>query len=454
MVVSRRDEAISEVIGFVLILALIAIVASLYLTYVVPAQGRDLEIAHMDVIQNQFLDYKTTVDSLWLNNQYNTQISSPFTLGTNPGSTQGSFVNLPLFQPVTSGGTLVVLDKDSTNFVSDINVTADALYDESPRDIILPKMVQIEPDHLYVSFSTKDNTKEGSVNITPTKGNWKVQLKDSPGPPTPLAITIFRNNIPTLSNIIVQTSIVNNSSYQIDLTNSVYSLKEAFEYPFAVTFSEPPSNIPGLISYEQLLPTEYNMEQNAIIIPTSKMGSLEYHSNNNYWISQNYIYQYGGVFLQQDNGAVVKLLPSITITQDSKNPNLARVTINNITISKTTPSKVGGSSLIEVLTTLKKPDVVSTNLVNPKAYGLPNAKSVKIVINTGDDNRANQMWFNTFEKIRQNSGLPSNWVITNEQSGNIVKMTLSNTNPGYNIVLDVQSSVATISLSPTSYQIY
>ena len=45
MVVSRRDEAISEVIGFVLILALIAIVASLYLTYVVPAQGRDMEIA-------------------------------------------------------------------------------------------------------------------------------------------------------------------------------------------------------------------------------------------------------------------------------------------------------------------------------------------------------------------------------------------------------------------------
>jgi hypothetical protein len=40
MVDSRRDDAISEVIGFVLILALIAIVASLYLTYVVPAQGR------------------------------------------------------------------------------------------------------------------------------------------------------------------------------------------------------------------------------------------------------------------------------------------------------------------------------------------------------------------------------------------------------------------------------
>ena len=153
MVDSRRDDAISEVIGFVLIIALIAIVASLYLTYVVPAQGRDLEIAHMDAIQNQFLDYKSTVDSLWINGQYNTQVSSPFTLGTNPGSTQGSFVNMPLFQPVTSGGTMVVTTEDT------ITVTADALYDESPRDYqnsqngnIWYTHVVEKPDHLICKF--------------------------------------------------------------------------------------------------------------------------------------------------------------------------------------------------------------------------------------------------------------------------------------------------------------
>ena len=39
MVVSRRDDAVSEVIGFVLILALIAIIASLYLTYVIQHKG-------------------------------------------------------------------------------------------------------------------------------------------------------------------------------------------------------------------------------------------------------------------------------------------------------------------------------------------------------------------------------------------------------------------------------
>ena len=182
MVDSRRDDAISEVIGFVLIIALIAIVASLYLTYVVPAQGRDLEIAHMDAIQNQFLDYKSTVDSLWINGQYNTQVSSPFTLGTNPGSTQGSFVNMPLFQPVTSGGTMVVTNEDI------VSVAADSRYSDSiPGDNLAVTEVLSVPEHLYVSVKTTNTSKPGSVKILPypiTNGNWEVQLSTSPGDQT------------------------------------------------------------------------------------------------------------------------------------------------------------------------------------------------------------------------------------------------------------------------------
>jgi hypothetical protein len=443
MVDSRRDDAISEVIGFVLIIALIAIIASLYLTYVVPATGRDLEIAHMDVIQNQFLDYKSTVDSLWINGQYNTQVSSPFTLGTNPGSSQGSFVNMPLFQPVTSGGTLVVNGRNDA-----INVTANTLYTQAPGTSTVPLDIQIQPDNLFLIFKTTNISHADSVSIVPapaTNGNWEVQLKTSPGPSTSLAITILKNSTITVNNLVIQNSIANNQSYQIDLADSSYGLTGSFVYPFGLTITP---NAPNVIVTRS--PNEYFGRVGATIIPSTKMGSLEYRSNNNYWISQNYIYQYGGVFLQQDNGGVVKLLPSITVTKDKSNPNLARVTINNLTIPETIPSRVGGSSLVEVLTTLQKPKPETNNLVNPSESGIPNAQSVIFKVNTAGDISAAQMWQNTFLKLQQQSD-ENSWISVS-RTGDTVTMLIDNPNSAvYDIILDVQSNVANIYLSPTSY---
>ena len=400
-------------------------------------------------VQDQFLGYKTTVDSLWINNRYNTQISSPFTLGTNPGSTQGSFVNMPIFQPVTSGGTLVVNGRSET-----IQVTANALYTQDTQGAVAitpSQEIQIEPEHLYVSFSTADITTALSVitiNPNPLPTLWEARLSTSSTvPPTALNITILKNGT-TVKNLTIQKSISNYSSYQIDLADNVYGLKEAFQYPFTLTISNP-----SVVT--RVTPTRYYTGTGSLIPANTLMGSLEYRSSNNYWISQNYIYQYGGVFLQQDNGSVVKLLPSITVTRDSKNPTLTRVTINNITINKKIPSIIGGSSLVEVLTTLKKPDIVSNNLVNSQEYGSANAQVVTIIV-TADNINSAQMWKSTFEKIRLNSGYSTDWVnvspVTPNGNRYTVTMTVGDTNSGvYNIVLDGQSSVATIELSPTSY---
>jgi hypothetical protein len=61
------DEALSEVVGFVLILALVMAAISLYITYVVPAQGREDEIQKMGEVRDWFVNYKTQVDTLWMN---------------------------------------------------------------------------------------------------------------------------------------------------------------------------------------------------------------------------------------------------------------------------------------------------------------------------------------------------------------------------------------------------
>ena len=60
-------DAISEVVGFVIMLAVVMAGLSLDLMYAVPVQGREAEIKEMDSVRAWFVDYKTGVDQLWLN---------------------------------------------------------------------------------------------------------------------------------------------------------------------------------------------------------------------------------------------------------------------------------------------------------------------------------------------------------------------------------------------------
>ena len=53
-----RDDGLSEVVGFVLLLGLIVVVFSLYVTYAVPAESREIEIQHMNEVKTRFTAYK------------------------------------------------------------------------------------------------------------------------------------------------------------------------------------------------------------------------------------------------------------------------------------------------------------------------------------------------------------------------------------------------------------
>ena len=106
-----RESGLSEVIGFVLIIGLIVVVASLYLTYGVPAQGRENEIVHMNEIKDQFVGYKLSLDSLFNNNKVGTTVSNSFTLGTSGGYTQGTTSFIPIMSPVSSSGVIAINDR-------------------------------------------------------------------------------------------------------------------------------------------------------------------------------------------------------------------------------------------------------------------------------------------------------------------------------------------------------
>ena len=129
------DVAISEVVGFVLLLALVIAALSLYTLYVVPVNGREDEIAQMTYVEEQFTDYKLMLDALWTSRLINTNGPSPavnvnpvfssnvMKLGNGGNSQQGS-LSFPLFKPVASSATLSIkttgdtFDIDSSSYHS------------------------------------------------------------------------------------------------------------------------------------------------------------------------------------------------------------------------------------------------------------------------------------------------------------------------------------------------
>lgn len=103
-----HDDALSEVVGFVLLLAVIVVALSLYQVYGVPAAGREAEIAHMNQVKDRFVDYKISLDSLWVNGRNGVLLSAAFDLGTGAPATGGSAFALPILSPAGSGGAVSV----------------------------------------------------------------------------------------------------------------------------------------------------------------------------------------------------------------------------------------------------------------------------------------------------------------------------------------------------------
>jgi len=108
-----REYALSEVIGFVLLLGVIVGAMALWMMYVVPVNGREDEITQMNDVKDRFTDYKITLDSLWINSNNpsvasmaGVTTSTSFNLGTGGGNTQASGLFLPLLKPIASSAVL------------------------------------------------------------------------------------------------------------------------------------------------------------------------------------------------------------------------------------------------------------------------------------------------------------------------------------------------------------
>lgn len=487
-----REDALSEVIGFILILALIAVLASLYLTYVVPAQGREGEIKHMATINDQFLGYKAAVDSLWINDQTNVPISRTFTLGTLTGTTQGSFV-IPIFQPYPSSGSMVVNGRGES-----ISIQADVLMDDYfGGDLNNPNPTYYSaPNHIYLQIKTTNNTNRDSLILKPDTGNWtacinvssmvapEASFSGSGGsalPYVPLlpdnaganqirywiqtylepwitavagnigsinmksvpffSITIVKNNNATFTGLPVIANIKNDTLYTIDLLDDTYGLGKELNYPFDLIVTKSPSDN-GILSIDCIYPAQIGYKQQ-IFTQSHQMGSLEFLSNNKYWIQQNYYYQQGGVFLEQPGeGMVAKVMPLISITNETGIPSIK---IIDAVINSSGQNNIGGTSSVQVVTTLS--DINTENL----ARGFPNAKNVTLIIETD----AVPVWNQIFTWVKINAEKDGKNPGVNESliqiipGTNTIQLTMD-TSPDYKLYFDYVRVNMSVELQPVA----
>jgi len=151
MIPGQESEALSEVVGFILIIAIVMAAISLYITYVVPSQGREDEIQKMTQVRDWFIGYKTQVDTLWLNSppvvpfKYTryagalspiivdrqgffssssggTTLSSVLDPATGRGTTPARMF-IPMLAPIRSSARISIPDYGETFSIDAINVT-------------------------------------------------------------------------------------------------------------------------------------------------------------------------------------------------------------------------------------------------------------------------------------------------------------------------------------------
>ncbi len=278
----RNDVGLSEVIGFILLLGLVAAAFSMWMVYVVPVNGREAEIIQMDGVKDRFTDYKISLDSLWVNSNNRTNaplsyvtLSTSFNLGTGGGNTQASGLFLPMLNPIASSAVISILNNSES-----------------------------------MSITTGNTT-----DISPTT-----------------------------------------------ITSGPYWL-----------------------------------------------NSLQYQTQNHYWIQQQYRYQDGGVFLSQENRTICRISPSISIVNNSDNTSTVDLTpIQLFGWNR----NIGGNGPVRVDTRLKVLQPVIQNRTN----------WVNISVTVTDYSTA-LMWTGIFNDTWRNGGIP-------DATGYVFGISQPNVKPG------------------------
>jgi hypothetical protein len=455
MMSTSREGGISEVIGFILILAAITVALSLYLLYMMPAMGRENEIHQMSEAKARFTEYKVDIDTLWTSRQCSTAFGPAISLGA--GETGGLLSFFPFLQPLKTSPVLALNQRDEyITIASDSYVTINWTggYNDTGSFSTSPTNINVNnpPQYFFIDISSSDLTVprgaliQGAnwsawVNITPRYDfyrrysmttdpvtnyvtsftNWNEAMLTR----TDVTIYTFKGGAPLVADLAVYKGITGSTVYSVDLMNPAYGISTELENPQTLSVQTSDSTITA--GYRALYGYLPNLSST-----TSAMGSLEFRSNNYYYVPQTYYYQLGGVFLEQQDGATMEVPPSISISMVNAIPV---VKIGKILFwGNIMDTSMGGSGPVTVATAVT--DISDSPLV--PGY---NTRWVNLSIQAASTSTA-QMWWRTLCGIADQGGLPPT-LYTNGTTGNVAFLNITG-NPQ---LYDIQLSLTQVNVS-------
>ena len=121
---------------------------------------------------------------------------------------------------------------------------------------------------------------------------------------TDITLTVVKNGVKSLDHSVVYSNVNLNTNYSINLLDPAYGLQSAITYPETITYyGQNMANLSATTATAQYI---YQNSSYSYSVP---LGSLTYTARNNYWISQSYYYQMGGVFPLSDRWNNVQTAP-------------------------------------------------------------------------------------------------------------------------------------------------
>lgn len=452
----KKEPALSEVIGFLLIVALLSILFSMYLLYVVPLQGRDAEIAHMSDVKEQFTAVKMGIDSLIVNQQVNYRLQYLIPLGTGSGGASGALSILPMQSYATSSGELrldtataslgkldillngtgiqSVLSSSGGNALQNFGTISDPL---APSD----STIVVDPQHFYLYYNVANPVTDSEI-LSINSENWSVSAQVVPKydptivnitedvktavipMPYDLTLTVRKEGNTTMENVTVAEYVTtSNNPYTINLYDWSYGLADSLKETYSFNYTSSKFGFPVSqskdFSIEQLA---YSEMPTYVVKPlasfsgndlTHPLQMFEYRSQNRYWVDQQYQYQWGATFVNQTGGTAIASLPPISIQRIGDVIQVEITDTNIMTHNENIPLvSISGSQDNPVQMTLTN---LSSEMNGFELFdGQTNAKYLIINVRGFDGNEKNK-WRNVFKLIADNAIRSSSGRLSDEK---------------------------------------
>src|SRR5512136_767174 len=397
----RKARGINEVVGFLLILAVVIMTISIYMIYFMPTLGWDQEITQMSEVKERFAEFKLNIDSLWMTRQGTSSFGPSLSLGS--GETTGLLSFFPFLRPPRAGAVLALNQRDENiTITSDSYILGGGGSKVSQAVGTSPVLLSVNttPSNLYIKLYATDLLKERGVfvhgptwdawvNVTPNyiytdPTSWTLNGTD-------ITVTTLVGGRAVATSLPVYRSISSSTTYKVDLMNPVYGISPQFQNPQNLWLSA--SDGSGILaSYE--MQNSYTPMVSASTFP---LGSIEFRSNNLYYTPQTHYYQLGGVFLEQDEGSTTEIPPDISVSLSNGAPvvNVGEILLQGNAVT----ANMSGSGPITVTSQV-------TGIVNAPLMPGKNTRWVNLRIQAASPNAAD-MWNRTFHEIAARGGLPA-----------------------------------------------